>query len=236
METAFLNIHTHKPRKDEVSVLNLDLETSCPIVGLASLGIHPWSLDDAQSDSAKALRLLEERLQDSNVVALGEAGLDRLHEASFAKQMEVFESQIVLSERLSKPLIIHNVKCNNEMIALRKKHKPKQAWILHGYNGTEQDVVQLAKNGFCFSVGEGLLHTDRKICKSIAEIPIDRLFFETDMADIEVVDVYRAAAEILGMPINALRDKIFANFAHYFEYADGKLARQDTIAHRGARH
>lgn len=225
MQTAFLNIHTHKPRKDEVSVLNLDFDSPCPKEGLCSYGIHPWVLEDAQFDLATALRLLEEKLQHPNVVALGEAGLDRLHKASFDRQMETFESQIVLSERFSKPLIIHNVKCNNEMIALRKKHKPKQAWILHGFNGTVQDVAQLAEQGFCFSVGEGLLHHDRKIFKTIAEIPIDRLFFETDMADIEVVDVYQAAAEILGIPVNALRDKIFANFAHYFEYADGKLAR-----------
>ena len=226
METVFLNIHTHKSSTaDGISVLNLDLEVPCPMDELASFGIHPWRLDDEHFDSENALRLLEEKLQAANAVALGEAGLDRLHKTSFDRQMEVFEKQIVLSEKFSKPLIIHNVKCNNEMIALRKKHKPKQAWILHGFNGTMQDVSQLAENGICFSVGEALLHPDRKICKSIAEIPIDRLFFETDMADIEVVDVYQAAAEILGMPINALREKIFANFAHYFNYEDGKLAR-----------
>lgn len=226
MENAFLNIHTHNFRTvSEISVFNLDLESACPNEGLFSYGIHPWDLDDERFDSANALRLLEERLQESKVVALGEAGLDRLHKASLERQLEVFESQIVLSERFSKPLIIHNVKCNNEMIALRKKYKPEQAWILHGFNGTEQDVSQLTENGFCFSVGEALLHPDRKICKSIVNIPIDRLFFETDMADIDVVDIYQAAASLLEIPINALREKIFANFAHYFNYENGKLAR-----------
>ena len=226
METTFLNIHTHKPQKDEEkTILNLDLETCCPNEGWFSFGIHPWNLDDEHFDSAKALKLLEKRLQNPNVVALGEAGLDRLHKASFDRQMEVFENQIVLSERFSKPIIIHNVKCNNEMIALRKKHKPTHAWILHGFNGTGQDVRQLVENGFCFSVGEALLHQDRKIVKSIAEIPTDRLFFETDIADIDVVTIYQTAASLLEMPVNALRDKIFANFAHYFNYADGKLAR-----------
>ena len=217
MENTFLNIHTHKSQTGiKNAVFNLNLDEKSPDNGLFSFGIHPWSLDDERFDSANALRLLEERLQESKVVALGEAGLDRLHKTGFDRQMEVFESQIVLSERFSKPLIIHNVKCNNEMIALRKKHKPKQAWILHGFNGTEQDVSQLAENGFCFSVGEALLHPDRKICKSIVNIPLDRLFFETDMADIDVIDIYQAAASLLEMPINALREKIFANFAHYF--------------------
>ena len=226
METAFLNIHTHKTQKDdEISVINLNLDEPCPQKGLFCYGIHPWDLDDAHFDTANALRLLEEKLQCPNVVALGEAGLDRLHKASFDRQMEVFENQIVLSERFSKPIIIHNVKCNNEMLVLHKKHKPKQAWILHGFNGTEQDVKQLADQGFCFSVGAALLHAERKIRKSILNIPLERLFFETDMADIDVVEVYQAAAEILGMPINALREQIFANFAHYFNHADGKLAR-----------
>lgn len=226
MESVFLNIHTHKPKMDgEKTVLNLDLNTLCPNEGWFSYGIHPWSFDDEHFDSEKALFLLEERLQQSNAVAVGEAGLDRLHKASLDSQMQVFERQIILSERFSKPLIIHNVKCNNEMMALRKKYKPKQAWILHGFNGTEQDVNQLAEQGFCFSVGESLLHAERKIRKSILSIPLESLFFETDMADIDVVEVYQAAAEILGMPINALREQIFANFAHYFNYADGKLAR-----------
>ena len=226
MDTTFLNIHTHKPQKDDgFSVLNLDLDALCPKEGRFSFGIHPWSLDDKYFDSAKALKLLEERLQNPNVVALGEAGLDRLHKASFDRQMEVFEKQVVLSERFSKPLIIHNVKCNNEMLALHKKRKPRQAWILHGFNGTEQDVKQLADQGFCFSVGAALLHAERKIRKSILNIPLERLLFETDMADIDVVELYQAAAELLGMSINALREQIFANFAHYFNHADGKLAR-----------
>ena len=226
MGATFLNIHTHKPHKDdEKTILNLDLDALCPNEGWFSYGIHPWSFDDEHFDSEKALFLLEERLQYPNVVVLGEAGLDRLYKASFDRQMEVFERQIVLSERFSKPLIIHDVKCNNEMMALHKKYKPKQAWILHGFNGTGQDVRQLAEQGFCFSVGESLLHAERKIRKSILNIPLERLFFETDMADIDVVEVYQVAAEILGMSINALREQIFANFAHYFNYADGKLAR-----------
>ena len=226
MENVFLNIHTHNFRTvSEISVFNLDLESTCPNEGLFSYGIHPWDLDDEKLDTENAMRILEEKLHHSNAVALGEAGLDRHHKASFDRQMEVFEKQIDLSEQFSKPLIIHNVKCNNEMIALRKKYKPKQAWILHGFNGTEQDVSQLAENGFCFSVGEALLHEDRKIRKSIMKIPIDRLFFETDTADIDVAEIYQAAASLLEMPINALREKIFANFAHYFNYEDGKLAR-----------
>ena len=226
MENVFLNIHTHNFRTvSEISVFNLDLESTCPNEGLFSYGIHPWDLDDEKLDTENAMRILEEKLHHSNAVALGEAGLDRHHKASFDRQMEVFEKQIDLSEKFSKPLIIHNVKCNNEMIALRKKYKPKQAWILHGFNGTEQDVSQLAENGFCFSVGEALLHEDRKIRKSIMKIPIDRLFFETDTADIDVAEIYQAAASLLEMPINALREKIFANFAHYFNYEDGKLAR-----------
>ena len=226
MENAFLNIHTHNFRTiSEITVFNLNLELACPNEGLFSYGIHPWDLDDEKFDTVNAIQILEEKLHHSNAVALGEAGLDRLHKTSFDRQMEVLEKQIVLSEKFSKPLIIHNVKCNNEMIALRKKHKPKQAWILHGFNGTEQDVSQLAENGFCFSVGEALLHEDRKIRKSIMKIPIDRLFFETDTTDIDVAEIYQTAASLLEMPINALCEKIFANFAHYFNYEDGKLAR-----------
>ena len=211
----FVDIHTHTAKMDEglIQIVNLDLGQPCPEQGFYSYGIHPWVLDAADFQIEGALAILEERLRLPNVLALGEAGLDKTHKDSFERQFELFERQIELSEALQKPMILHDVRSHNEILALRKKHKAQQPWILHGFNGTEQDIRQLTGQGLYLSVGESLLHPERKIAKSLKYIPLELLFLETDMAEIGIETIYDAAANLLEMDINALRAQIFANFA-----------------------
>ena len=215
MNSPFVDIHTHTAQTVDnlIQIVNLDLNYPCPEQGFYSYGIHPWTLDNTDFRIEKTFALLEERLQSPNVLVLGEAGLDKMHKDSFERQIAVFERQIELSEALNKPMILHDVKSHNEILALRKKHKAKQPWILHGFNGTEQDILQLTRQGLYLSVGENLLHSERKISKSLKNIPLEMLFLETDMAGIDIESVYEAAAKLLEMDINALKTQIFANFA-----------------------
>ena len=104
MKTPFIDIHTHsaKSQDDLLQIVNLDLNQPCPEQGYFSYGIHPWASDLADFQENKSLQLLKERLQSPNVIALGEAGLDKFH-ADFERQVKVFERQIALSENLKKP-------------------------------------------------------------------------------------------------------------------------------------
>ena len=217
MKTPFVDIHTHSAKSSDnlIQIVNLDLETPCPEQGYYSYGIHPWALDRADFQEENPMQLLKERLQSPNVLALGEAGLDKFH-SDFERQIKVFERQIVLSENLKKPMILHDVKSHNEIIALHKKHRAKQPWIVHGFNGTEQDIRQLTGQGLYLSVGESLLHPERKIVKSLKNIPLDLLFLETDMAEIGIEKVYDAAARLLEIDIITLQRQIFTNFARVF--------------------
>ena len=215
MELKFIDIHTHTEESSEslLQIINLNLESPCPKQGFYSYGIHPWALDDADFQAEKALQTLEEKLKLPQVLALGEAGLDKIHKATFEQQNKLFERQIELSEALQKPMILHDVRSHNEIITLRKKHKAKQPWILHGFSGTEQDIKQLIGQGFYLSVGESLLHPERKIYKSFKFIDLDYLFLETDMAEIGIEKVYEVAAKLLEMDLSVLQTRIFANFA-----------------------
>lgn len=215
MSPPFVDIHTHtaKPSANLIQIVNLDLNQPCPEQGYYSYGIHPWALDNAEFQAEKALQILEEKLKLPQVLALGEAGLDKMHKASFERQIELFERQIKLSEALKKPMVLHDVRSHNEIIALRKKHKAVQPWIVHGFSGTEQDIKQLIGQGIYLSVGESLLHPERKIYKSFKFIDLDYLFLETDMAENGVEKVYESAANLLEMDINVLKTRIFANFA-----------------------
>ncbi|KWW28583.1 MAG: TatD DNase family protein [bacterium P3] len=217
MELNFIDIHTHttKSRDNLIQIVNLDLGQPYPEQGYYSYGIHPWALDNADFQVDEALNKLKENLQQPQVIALGEAGLDKFH-ADFEQQIRLFERQIVLSENMKKPMILHEVKSHNEIVTLRKKHRAKQPWIVHGFNGTAQDARQLIGQGIYLSAGESLLHPERKIYKSFKFIDLDYLFLETDMAEIGVEKVYEAAAKLLGTDIVTLQKQIFTNFARLF--------------------
>ena len=218
MNPPFVDIHTHSVKTGDslIQVINLDLEQECPDQGYYSYGIHPWEAEKADFPMETSLKKLEERLKLPNVLALGEAGLDKMHKASFEQQIELFERQIELSEALQKPMILHDVRSHNEIIALRKKHKAQQPWILHGFSGTEQDVKQLNGQEIYLSVGESLLHHERKIYKSFKFIDLDFLFLETDIAEVGIETIYDEAAKLLGIDVAVLKTRIFANFARLF--------------------
>ena len=217
--TTFIDIHTHSVKTDDnlIQIVNLDLNQPCPEQDYYSYGIHPWSLDSADFQMETALQSLEEKVKSPNVLALGEAGLDKMHKETFEQQIELFERQIELSEALQKPMILHDVRSHNEIIALRKKHKAQQPWIVHGFSGTEQDIKQLIGQGIYLSVGESLLHPERKIHKSFKFIDLDYLFLETDMAEIGVETIYEVAANMLEIDLPTLKTRIFANFARIIQ-------------------
>ena len=121
-------------------------------------------------------------------------------------------------------MILHDVKSHNEIVALRKKHRAKQPWIVHGFNGTAQDATQLTRQGIFLSVGESLLHPDRKIYNSFKTIDIDYVFFETDMAEIGIEKVYETAAKLLETDIVTLQKQIFTNFATLWNTGKIELA------------
>lgn len=199
MNIPFIDIHTHRFLPEEK--------------GFLCCGIHPWWLDDEEYAWEKDLLKLEALLDKDRLAAVGEAGIDRLHRDTLPLQTAVFERQILLSERYQKPLIVHNVRGSDVVMMLHKKRRPRQAWILHGFNGNVEEVRKLSDNGLFFSVGTAIMLKNRKITESIKSIPLDHLFFETDTSTIGVAMVYAKASEILGIPISSLKERIFTNFA-----------------------
>lgn len=195
MEVPFIDIHTH------VTPSNM-----------LCYGIHPWWFDDGSFDFRQELLQLEKQLVEERLAAIGETGIDKLHQQTVPLQIDSFEKHIALSETYRKPLVIHNVKGNEILLRLHKKHHPKQAWIVHGFNGNAIEAQQLTTHGLFLSIGESILYENRKITESIKSIPLDCLFFETDISGNSIVEIYQKAASRLNLPLELLKERIFANF------------------------
>lgn len=198
-EVPFIDIHTHHPGEGDLTY-----------------GIHPWSFDrPGMTDMVTHAMLtrLENLLRENNIVAIGETGLDRLHEETFDLQQVFFEKHILLSEQYRKPLIIHNVKASAEIIQIHKHYQPRQPWIIHGFNGTVVEARQFTDRDIYLSVGESLFYPNRKITKSITSLSLDHLFLETDTSEKTIVEIYERATGLLNMPLESLKTQFFINFA-----------------------
>ena len=113
----FFNLHTHK-FSNNPNILELvnqypwEFDAAIPNY---SIGIHPWHIQENRLESD--LKIIEEKLQLKECLALGECGLDKRIEIPMEFQIELFEKQIQLAEKYQKPLVLHLVAAFDELIA-----------------------------------------------------------------------------------------------------------------------
>ncbi|GAE23177.1 putative deoxyribonuclease YjjV [Bacteroides pyogenes JCM 10003] len=185
----------------------------CCDAPFCSIGIHPWDLTAENSERLWDVlqRELERRKSENRpCVAIGEAGLDKLAAAPMELQVKIFERQVALSEDCRLPLIIHCVKAVDELLAVKKRLAPLQAWIWHGFRGKAQQASQLLRHGFYLSLGE---HYSREAMQAI---PASRLFLETDESVLDISDIIRRAAEVRGVDAECLQETLRENVQKVF--------------------
>jgi TatD DNase family protein len=212
-----VNIHTHTPRENTISVCNVfPDDDEIPESAYYSIGIHPWFVVAEFFDPL--LRQLESRLQsDDRYLAIGECGLDRRSSTDWPLQIHAFEQQVGLAEQMQKPVIVHAVKTYTDLLKIRKEKKCTMPWIIHGFNGNEQTANELTDAGCYLSLGKLIFQGNSKSAKSIQEFRKDRLFLETDDDEnLKIEDVYQRASELLNMEEGALRNQIYLNFNGIF--------------------
>ncbi len=170
--------------------------------GAFSVGVHPW--DSAAVAVDDAFVSLAEK-----ACFIGECGLDKPCGIPIYIQQSIFEQQIVLAEKLHKPMIIHCVGMYGRLLDMRKKSS-SPTWVVHGCYASKEWIREAAKYDMAFSLGM------RELCRPraneiLTNIPISRLFLETDEAD-NIVEVYNLAAQLLGMTVTALDAQIVQNY------------------------
>lgn len=205
----FTNCHTHYSVQKDFEIRQEAIDSNSSM--FHSVGIHPWNADKYLVDE-----VIERVKQSVNekTLAIGECGLDGLKGPDLLIQLPVFEKQIELSETIGLPLIIHCVKGWNELSVLRKKHRPEQPWIFHGFAkyGILNQVVQ---SGMMISLGAGILHHPKR--KELVDaIPDERLLLETDDTSVEIKRVYEGVAELKQISLQQLNELITTNFKNTF--------------------
>jgi len=211
----FFNFHTHQFR-NQANALELvnhypdEFDASIPFY---SIGIHPWHIKAERIE--EDLKIIEEKLQDKNCLAIGECGLDKKIEIPLEQQIIVFEKQLALAEKYKKPVIIHCVAAFQEVISMKKKLNIKVPMIIHGFSKKGQVADQLLSAGFYLSFGKYLLKNPD--LKSVFEaVPNNRFFLETDSIEENIEEVYNKAAAYKNKTIKEVQEIISSNYRDVF--------------------
>lgn len=166
-----------------------------------SAGLHPW---DVTGHDQEAYENLEKLLSLPNVLAVGECGFDTLRGPSHELQEQAFVRQYELSEHYRKPMILHVVRDFDTVIRLHKQLHPTMPWLIHGFRGAPQQMHQLHSQNLLLSLGP--------TCnpQSLHQLPLDKLFLETD-GNADINEVIKIAALSKGVSFEYIEQHLSNN-------------------------
>ena len=176
-------------------------------------GIHPWFLTEVNHN--QLLNSVESSIGFPGVIAVGEAGFDRLRGPSVELQRQTFEEQVKISEETGKPVVVHCVRGWDELLLVRKKLRPKMPWLVHGFRGNVELATQLLSKGMYLSFWfDFILRPESS--GLLEKLPLNKIFLETDGADVDIRDIYNKVAKDLKLTVEELKSIILKNFGDFF--------------------
>ncbi|MBC7714366.1 MAG: TatD family hydrolase [Rhizobacter sp.] len=189
------------------------------IVNVHTLAVHPWELKIPFDKKSFDKEWEKIKLTTEKIYAIGECGLDRVHEgiADIEDQKYVLSKHFELASERKLPIILHTVRAYSDLLGMLKSNKFHHPIMLHAYGGNEHEMHELLKYPTYFTYGKRLFNTD----KMLKITPIDRLLLETgDQDEYSIGDIYKKAAESLGINQNDLEAQLEKNFLTVFNKLD----------------
>lgn len=157
----------------------LVLAKTHPGVIFAGVGTHPH---DAQTYNAEVEAHYRAMAQETEVVAIGEFGLDYFRMLSPREtQREVFCAHLRLARELDLPCIIHVRDSHDDVIELLHAHGQGLRGVFHCFSGTVAQAEEcLDFEGFFLSFAGPLTKQGNELPEVARRAPLDRVLVETD--------------------------------------------------------
>lgn len=209
----------------ETNVEALDLAEKYPEFVEACLGIYPLSglkMSDADIDN----EIVFIRENKDKIFGIGEVGLD-LHTIkdlkSFERQKVVFGKFVELARELGKPIFVHSRDAEKEAVEFLQDFDCKKI-VMHCFSGNMKLVERIVENGWSLSIPSTVKYNEH-FQKVVQLAPIKNLLCETDSpllhpdklqgmknTPVNVLESYKKIAEIKGMKIEEVAEKIEENY------------------------
>lgn len=192
-----------------------------------ALGFHP---NDLYAFKEEDYERLESLLSEDKLIALGEIGLDyHWDDVERDDQKVGFKRQIEIAQKYDKPILIHMRDATQDTIKILKSYAPCKG-IMHCYSGSLETAKILMGLGLYISYAGPLTFKNSKGAVECAkEIPVDRLFVETDSPYLTphpfrgkqnepmyVTHTFEKLREIKGMDEEELSRQLEKNYSKLF--------------------
>lgn len=143
----------------------------------AAIGFHPTELDDFKEEY---FHFLEENINNSKVVAIGEIGLDYHYDnTDKEKQIMVFRRQLDIADKYNKPIIVHSRDSIQDTYNILKQYKVKGS--IHCFSGSVEMAREFIKLGYKLGIGGIITYKNAKTIKEVVrDIDLSYILLETD--------------------------------------------------------
>ncbi len=207
-------------RANFASVQNLCVQhPSCA----PAYGIHPMYVERA---TPADLDVVRSYLQQPNVVAVGEIGLDFFVENFDQERQEFyFSAQLKLAREFDLPVLLH-IRRAQDTILKHLRRTPVRGGIAHAFNGSPQQAAEFIKLGFKLGFGGAMTYSRASKLRELARtLPLESIVLETDAPDIPpdflargepnkpqyLPRIAQTLAELRGLPLDEIARITSAN-------------------------
>ena len=175
---------------------------------------------------------LLKHLDNEKIVAVGEIGLDRARPEypPLELQVPLFTRQLVIARDRDVPVVVHSRGAEHMAAEICRSSGVKKA-MFHCYTGGREELQYILESGYYVSFS-GIITFDRAVASRADEVPLERLFIETDSPYLAPVPyrgktnrpawvalVGEAAALGRGIPSEHLQITIENNFRKLFMHS-----------------
>ncbi len=217
MSVRYFNVHSHRKARNPAeftcrNAYHFLCEKSISVLHYpVSVGMHPWHAGQFSPEVISRLRWMALAPQ---VLAIGEAGLDKRNGPAIEIQLACWQPQFELAQELGLPLVVHCVRAWQEIIPfLRRSFVPV---LLHDFRGNVQVLESLLPlKKLFFSFGKSLLESQQSR-DLFVRIDPDRILLETDQSCIPIAEIYQDAALLSGMSTTNFEQQMKKNCLAFF--------------------
>ena len=166
---------------------------------------------------------------DKKIVGIGEIGLDYHYtKDNKDKQIEVFERQLDIAEKLNLPVVIHSREAAGDTLEILKRHH--NFGVIHSYSGSLEMAREYIKLGFVLGVNGVVTFKNCNLKDTLKNIDMNSIVLETDSPYLtpvpfrgtqnnpgQMMNTARFVADIYGAPLSELAEITNQNIKRIFD-------------------
>ena len=166
---------------------------------------------------------------DKKIVGIGEIGLDYHYtKDNKDKQIEAFERQLDIAEKLNLPVVIHSREAAGDTLEILKRHH--NFGVIHSYSGSLEMAREYIKSGFVLGVNGVVTFKNCNLKDTLKNIDMNSIVLETDSPYLtpvpfrgtqnnpgKMMNTARFVADIYGVSLSELAEITNQNIKRVFD-------------------